>query len=166
MKQWIVRTILLAVLAAAGYWLWTVFFPNPEKAIRNRLNEIAKLASFASNESPLAKISNAQKLSSYVADNVEIHIEFQRRSDSVYAGRDEVMKACVAARNMATGLTVEIPDVEITVHPGKQSATAGVTLRAQVHGERDYIIQEVKIDFVKTEGDWLITRAETVRTLR
>jgi hypothetical protein len=41
-----------------------------------------------------------------------------------------------------------------------------VTLRAQVHGERDYIIQEVKIDFVKTEGDWLITRAETVRTLR
>jgi hypothetical protein len=166
MKQWIVRVFLLATLAALGYWLWTVFFPNPEKVIRTRINEIAQLASFASNEGPLAKISNAQKLSSYVAQNVEIHIEFQRRSDTVYSGRDEIMKACVAARNMTTGLTVEFPDIEITVHPGSQSATAEVTLRAQMHGDRDYIIQELKIDFAKIEGDWLITRAETVRTLR
>lgn len=166
MKKWIVRALLVGILAALGYWLWTVFFPNPEKLIRARIQEIAKLASFASNEGSLAKISNAQKLSSYVAENVEIHVEFQRRTDSVYTGRDEILKACVAARNMATALSVEFPDIEIVVHPGEQSATAEVTMRAQLHGERDYIIQELKIDFVKIEGDWLITRAETVRTLR
>ena len=27
-------------------------------------------------------------------------------------------------------------------------------------------VQELKIDFARIEGDWLITRAETVRTLR
>jgi len=166
MKKWIVRAILVGILAALGYWLWTVFFPNPEKLIRARIQEIAKLASFASNEGPLAKISNAQKLSSYVAENVEIHVEFQRRSDSVYTGRDEILKACVAARSMATALSVEFPDIEIVVHPGKQSATAEVTMRAQIHGDRDYIIQELKIDLARIEGDWLITRAETVRTLR
>ena len=166
MKQWIVRAILLGTLAALGYWLWSVFFPNPEKVIRKQINEIAKLASFASNEGALAKLSNAQKLASYVAENVEIRVEFQRRSESVYSGRNEILQACVAARNMATGLSVDFPDIEIAVHPGKQSATAEVTLRAQLHGERDYIVQELKIDFIKTGGEWLISRAETVRTLR
>jgi hypothetical protein len=166
MKPWIVRAILLGALAALGYWLWTVFFPNPEKVIRDRIHEIAKLASFASNEGALAKLSNAQKLSSYVAENVEIHIEFHRRSEQVYAGRNEILQACVAARNMASGLTIEFPDVVLTVHPGKQSATAEVTLRAQMHGERDYIVQELKIEFIKSDGEWLIRRAETVRTLQ
>ena len=52
MKKWIARAILVGILAALGYWLWTVFFPNPEKLIRARIQEIAKLASFASNCNP------------------------------------------------------------------------------------------------------------------
>jgi hypothetical protein len=166
MKQWIVRAVLLGALAALGYWLWTIFFPNPEKVIRNRIQEVARLASFSSNEGALAKLSNAQKLSSCVADNVEIQVEFQRHSERIFSGRDDVLQACVAARNLAGGLTVEFPDVVVTLHPGKESATAEVTLRAQIQGERDYIVQELKIEFVKIGGEWLIRRAETVRTLQ
>ena len=53
------RLILLAVVAAAGVWLWTVLFPGPEKVIRRRLAEIARLASFNASESPLAALGGA-----------------------------------------------------------------------------------------------------------
>jgi hypothetical protein len=40
------RLVLIAVVVGAGVWLWIVLFPGPEKIIRQRLAEIARLASF------------------------------------------------------------------------------------------------------------------------
>ena len=40
-----------------------------------------------------------------------------------------------------------------------------VCLEVNVAGERDSIVQEVKFTFQQTDGEWLITRIETVRTL-
>jgi hypothetical protein len=60
---------------------------------------------------------------------------------------------------------VEFPDVNVTVAPDKQSATADLTVKAQAGGDRDSIWQEMKFTLQKTGGKWLITRVETVRTL-
>jgi len=39
----IVRIVLVVALAALGVWIWTVLFPNPEKVIRQRLTELARI---------------------------------------------------------------------------------------------------------------------------
>jgi hypothetical protein len=49
----LLRAVLLAALLALAWWLWTVFFPSPEKAIRKRLAALAQAASFKSNEGDL-----------------------------------------------------------------------------------------------------------------
>ena len=46
-RRWRILTrvgafLLLAVLIAAGYWLWNIFFPNPEHVIRKRFEAIAR----------------------------------------------------------------------------------------------------------------------------
>jgi hypothetical protein len=81
------------------------------------------------------------------------------------AGREEVRTAAIASRTAATDLNVKFPDVIVTVAPDKTSATADVTVDATVSGERDAIVQELKINFQKIDGHWLINRIETVQNV-
>jgi hypothetical protein len=75
------------------------------------------------------------------------------------------MQIAAGARASLIGLKVEFPDVNITLAPDRQSATADLTVKVQTAGDRDFIWQEMKFTLQKTGGHWLITRVETVRTL-
>jgi hypothetical protein len=161
----VLRFILLAALAALGVWLWFVLFPNPEKIIRQRLTELARTASFSSGEGNLAKLAAAQSLAGFFATNVEINIDVPGRIQHRLLGRDEIKEAALGARSTLSGLKVHFPDVNLTVAPDKQSATADLTVEATVAGERDAIVQEMKFTLQQTDGEWLIVRIETVRTL-
>jgi ABC-type transporter MlaC component len=79
--------------------------------------------------------------------------------------RQEIVQAALAARSAVGGLTVKFPDINITVAPDKQSATADLTVEINVSNQRDPIVQEMKFTLQKTDGKWLVTRVETVRTL-
>jgi hypothetical protein len=62
-------------------------------------------------------------------------------------------------------LKVKFPDINVTVAPDKQSAVADLTVEANISGERDPMVQEMKFTLQKIDGKWLITRVETVRTI-
>jgi ketosteroid isomerase-like protein len=161
----ILRLALLAAVIAAGVWLWTILFPSPEKAVRRQLSELARDASFSGNQSSLAVIAGAQRLANFFSTNVEVNLDVPGRIQHTLTGRDEIMQADAGARASLDGLKVEFPDVNVTVAPDKQSATADLTVKAQAGGDRDSIWQEMKFTLQKTGGKWLITRVETVRTL-
>jgi len=159
------RLILLAALAALGVWLWTIFFPSPEKIIRKRLDEISTYASFTANESALARLGAAQSLAGYFSTNAEVHIDTRETGQHDLIGRDQIMQTVVAAQSVLGGMNVKFLDVKVTVTPDKQSATADLTVDANVSGQPDAIVQEVKITFRKISSQWLIIRAETIPTL-
>ena len=161
----VLRLCLLAALAGLAFWLWTVFFPNPETVIRKRLDKVAKLVSFGSKEGNIALAANVMQLSSYFATNVEITVDTPAQSKQTLTGRDELTQAAMAARNMVRGLDVEFLDQTITLAPDKLSATVSLTGKARVPGDRDLLVQELKFYLQKINGDWLIVRIETVRTL-
>lgn len=157
------RVIVVVALAALAIWLWTFFFPSPEKVIRKQLAKLAQEASFSQNENGLLKIADAQNLPTFFSSNVEVNITIPGHEQQRMAGRDEIQAAALASRQAATDLDVKFPDVNVTVAPDKNSATADVTVDATVSGERDAIIQELNITFQKTEGRWLISSVETVQ---
>jgi hypothetical protein len=159
------RFILLAALAALGVWLWFVLFPSPEKIIRTRLTKLARTASFSSRESDLARLDAAQNLAGFFTTNVDINIDVPGRIQHRLLGRDEIKEAALGARATLSGLKVQFPDIKITVAPDKQSAVADLTVEANVAGDHDSIVQEMKFTFQQTDGEWLITRIETVPTL-
>jgi hypothetical protein len=159
------RLVLFVALLALGVWLWFVLFPSPEKVIRQRLTKLARTASFSSGESDLARLAAAQSLAGYFATNVEINLDVPGRLQHRLLGRDEIKQAAFGARSTLRGLKVQFPDINITVAPDKQSAVADLTVEANVAGEHDSIVQEMKFTFQQTDGEWLITRIETVRTL-
>lgn len=161
----IFRIVLVAVLAALGIWLWTVLFPNPEKVIRQRLMELARTASSSPGESDLARLAAARSLAGFFSTNVELQVELPELSRYSIMDRDEIMQAALMARSRAGGLKVKFPDINVTVAPDKQSAVADLTVQANISGEPDPIVQEMKFTLRKIDGRWLITRVETVRTL-
>jgi hypothetical protein len=82
----------------------------------------------------------------------------------VFSDRDEIAKAVLAAHSAADGQKVEFLDVSVAVGPDKQSAVADLTARAQIAGDKDFSVQAMKFTLQKIDGQWLITRVETVRT--
>ena len=160
----VLRFILFAALVALGVWLWFVLFPSPEKVIRQRLTELARTVSSSSNEGDLTRLAAARSVAGFFSTNVELNVELpelgQRTMD-----REEIAQAALLARSRAGGVQVKFPDINITVAPDKQSAVADLTVEAHVSGEHEPIVQEMKFTFRKMDGQWLITRVETVRTL-
>jgi hypothetical protein len=164
MKEWLIRIILLALLAAVGFWGWQMLHPNPEKVIRKRLGELAKAASFSSSQGLVAAAWNASSLGEFFTPDVEVTVEVPG-SEHTFSGRDELLQAAVSARKAVSNLTIKFPDIKVTVAPDRASAVVYLTAAGKVAGEKDFFLQELRLRLTKVKRDWLIHRIETVKTL-
>ncbi len=159
------RLMLLAGVMAAGVWLWLTLFPGPEKIIRHRLAEIARLASFNANENPLAALGGAQKLAGFCSPALQVKLAAPASVEHTFDNREEIVQSDLAVRAAFGGsLKVEFVDVLVTIAPDKQSAEADLTARMQSAGSNDLNAQEIKFTLKKVDGQWLVTRVETIRT--
>lgn len=159
------KIVLVAALAVLGMWLWFVLFPGPEKIIRHRLAKLAHTVSFSKSEGNFSRIAGAESVSGFFSTNVEVTINIPGYEQQTLVGRAEITQGALASRARVSELSVKFPDMTVTVAPDKQSATADVTVEANVAGEKDAIVQEMKFTFEKTAEGWLIRRVETVRPL-
>ena len=135
MKNWLIRIILVGLLLALGFWGWRTFFPSPETVIRQRLGEMAKAASFSPNEGPLAQALNASVLANFFTPDVQVTVEVYRLQHT-FTGREELLQAAVGARSAAGSLTIEFPDIKVTVAPDRHSAVVNLTAKGRVPGKR------------------------------
>jgi hypothetical protein len=159
------RLVLLVLLAALGWWLWTVMFPNEEAVIRKRLNRVATLMTFNSKEGTIARIANVEEVADLFDREVEIVVDTPAHSQQHVTGRDELRQNALGVRMALTGLTVKFLDLNVSIAPDRTNATVQLTGEARVPGDRDLFVQELKFELRKVEGKWLIVRVATVRTL-
>ncbi len=165
MKRWLFRLVGLGLLAGLGIGAWRWWHPSPEQAVRQRLAELARTVTVSPQESALTKVAKFQKLAAFFTDDVEIAVDVPGHSVWTLNGRDELMDA-IRARSMLRPITVKFVDVSVTLGPDGGSAAAHFTAVADVPGENVPQVQEMKVGLRHVQGDWLIRRAETVRTLR
>ena len=165
MKKWSVRIVLIAVLAGLGFWGWRALFPSPEQVIRKRLTALAQAASFSGKEGTLARLAGAQAVTTFCTPDVEITVDVPGFSRHTFEGNDELLQAVAGARSTGRGFSVQFLDIIVTVAPDQNSATAELTAKGVLSGEKDLYIQELKFCLRKVEGKWLIFRAETVKTV-
>jgi hypothetical protein len=158
------RIIFLLAVLVAGIFLWRALLPNDEKIIRKRLTDLAVTASFAPNESPLARLSNSQWFASFFTPDADIVADVPGHSSQTFAGRDEIAQAAFAARSYTSGFSVKFLDIVVKLDPSKQTAAAEFTARGQLNGEKDSWVQEIKLTMKKVDGKWLIVHAEAAKT--
>lgn len=160
------RLLLIATAWAIAGLAWLALHPTPERQIRKQLETAVRSASFGPNQGMLAKVAGASRLADCFTTNVEINIDVPGRQEHRLASRVEIQQAAMALRASVQSVSVALPDITIVVNPDKESATADVTLEVRIAGESDMNVQEARITLRKINGDWLITKAETVKTLQ
>lgn len=161
------RLILLAAVLGAGVWLWLYFHPSPEETIRRRLTALARDVSFSEREGMIARAAHAQSLAGYFAPDLSLRIDLPELSSHESLSRDEITRLALALRSAPNfrSLKVQILDPVITLGANLQSADVELTLRAESAGDKYLVVQEMKFTLRKVDGEWLILRVETVKTL-
>jgi hypothetical protein len=159
------RLIFCAAVIALGFWLWTAFFPAPEKVIRRRLEKLAADVSFTADQGNISRLAGGESVAGFFSTNIEVNINVPGHEQVTFASRAEITQAALGVRERLKSLSVKFPDVNVTLAPDKKSAVADVTLDAAISGGHDDVVQELKITLQKTSDGWLITRIETVRTV-
>jgi hypothetical protein len=160
------RLLLLAALAGLGFWLWTVFFPSPEKVVLKKVSNLAATANISSADGNITRAAKASNIVSQFSNDAEIAMDVTGAGARTLSGRDEIRETAMAGFASVPSLKVQFMDV--VVHVGADQQTAEVTCTAQVSAgdNKDFGISELRFQFKKIDGDWLITRAETVKTLQ
>jgi hypothetical protein len=160
------RVLLVAAVIGVACWVWTVWFASPRQIIKNRLGEVARLASFAPNEGNFSRLAKIQKLGLLLAEDVQVMVDIPGYESHTFNRRDELMQVLAGSSRLINGVKVQFIDLNIEVNPGKDSALVDLTLEAKITGETDLQAQELNFTLKKVKGDWLITRIETVKTLK
>jgi len=159
------RVISILLVVALGIWLWRYFHPSPQEAIRRRLADVARAASYTEPGGMIARAAKAQKLAGYFAPEVSIVVDLPGQSRHEAASRDEIMRSAIGMRNAFRSFKVQLLDPNITVGGDQKSASVDLTLRVETPGDQYLIVQEIKCTLRQLDGEWIILRVETVKTL-
>lgn len=160
------RLILLAVAGAAAFWLWTVLFPSPEKIVLKKIASLATTASFGAGTGNLQLVGKANAAAGFFDLEAQIIFNTGSIGTRTLSGRDEIRTAALAGFAGLASLEVKFLDATAKVGADQQSAEVSCTAKVNAGGSKDFGVQEMRFQFRKTGSDWLITRAETVKTLQ
>jgi hypothetical protein len=158
----VVAFVVIGWLLLLGYWH---FFPSQETRIRRMFGELARVVSVSPNSSPLANLATANELAGLFTRDVEINLDVPGVGRHTFNGREEIIQAAVAARSNSRGVKVEFLDLNVKLDAGKESATVDLTAKVTQTGEHDFGVQELKFQLKRVDGEWRITRVDTVHTL-
>jgi hypothetical protein len=160
------RVVLFAALAAAGFWLWTVIFPSPQKVVLKKLSNLAANANISSSEGNIARAAKATSVVNEFSSDAEVVVDVTGVGAHTLTGREEIRETALGGFASVPSMKVKFMDANARV--GADKLTAEVTCTAQVSAgdTKDFGITELRFQFKKIDGDWLITRAETVKTLQ
>ncbi len=161
----IFRLVLLAAVAGLGCWLWTIFFPGPEKLILKKIASLASTTTFSAADGNLTRATKAGNFISFFSTDVEISIDTPELGAHTLSGRDEIRDTARAVFASLATLNVEFLDVTVRLGAGRQTADVSCTARVNAGDKKDFGVQELHFQLKKIDGAWLITRAQTVKTL-
>ena len=162
----LLRLLLLAGLVVLAIWAWRTFSRDPKTIVRRQLEKIARLASFPPNTGNLSRVAEVQRLGRLFAEDAQVTLDAPGVEAHTFNGRAELMQAAMVAKSLGNGLKVEFLDMNIEMGEGAKSALVDLTLKARIGGENDIIAQELKFTLKLIDGEWLVTRVESVPTLK
>jgi hypothetical protein len=160
-ERWVsgkpVAVALAVILVGAALIKW---WPSETRAIRRQLDAVADVISVPPVESDMSRLARLADLRSYFTPDVHI-----RLSGLDIPSRDALVALAERWTAPAGGVFVEFRDEKVAI-PGDGTAhvdlTARISRKDQVTGDTDVEDRPASFNFVKQNGDWLITNAESL----
>lgn len=162
----VTRIVGLLVLLGLGWLGWQHFFPNEENRIHRMLDNLAEAASIPAHQSVIGAATAVDKLLSHVTQNIEMDVEVPGEGRHTFSGREEARDAALTAHRNLSDLKVQFLDVDVALAGDKRTATVELTVKATQPGAKEFFVQEMKLQLRKEDGQWRVSRAETVKPLK
>lgn len=162
------RVIRLAAgfVAAAGIWL--LLRPGEEQRILDRLEQVRALAEVRDQESTLAQLNRARQLSALFGTRTRYDLTTLGHGITEIDSREELAQRIAAGRSKLASLELDLLAPVVQIEGDR--ATVGVTgtaLGATRGGEGQFMdVHRVEIEFVRQDGDWLVSGGRHVRDER
>lgn len=150
-----VALVFLVFVSALIYAFW----PNDERVVRGRLNDIASILSVPASEADLARIERIAHLRDYLAPDVHVRYGGQEATS-----RDMVLGALAQWGHASESVKVAFVDVQVTFD-GTRPDAATAYLSATITGRDSVDAREADVRLAKIDGKWVVTAAETKETL-
>ncbi|HEV2692594.1 MAG TPA: hypothetical protein VG347_06820, partial [Verrucomicrobiae bacterium] len=144
-----IRLFLLAAAVALGWWLWTLFFPSPEKVVFKRMQGLAGVLTFKRDVSNIGRSTRASEFIGYFSVDTEIVVDVPELGAHTLSGRDEVRETANGGFAGLPSLAVSFIDTTVRIGADKLTADVSCTLRVVVGNEKDYGVQEMHFKWKK-----------------
>jgi hypothetical protein len=159
----LLQIIVFLACAAAGYFLWTWTHPSPEKAIRKQMEKLAETLTGKPGEGNFARVAGIHKTLSFFTPNIYINGEGIPQVNESIQGQTELQQALFAARSRLDG-AITFHEIHVSVGPEATNARVNFNAVARLTGQNEPYSQDLKAEFVKLEGKWLISRVDPIAT--
>ena len=133
------------------------------------LGKVTKLAATTTirpGDGTVTRVTKVSNLIGYFSPDAVITYDVTGWALRSVSGRDEIREIAAGGFANVASLSVRFQDATARVAADQQSAIVSCTVRVSAGDSKDFGIQELRLQFRKIDGDWLITRVETVKTLQ
>lgn len=166
MKSKIQISVLLLLAAGCLLLLYQRYFPNEERRIRRLLAGVAQAASVPEHPSVTARLAAADRLRDYLTAGVEVEVDVPGGGRQTLAGRQEIIQGVLTAQAQLPRFQIEFLDLSVTLDAERQTAQTELTARVRQGADPNWVVQELKFQLKKEDGQWRVAKVETVKTLK
>ena len=159
------RIFMAAVVAGLGFWLWLILFPSPEKQVLKKISNLAETATFRADDGSFVSAGKVSNLIGYFSTDAQIIMDVSGVGHGSLNGRDEIRETAAGTFMRMKSLDVKFLDAQAKIGVDKQSAEVNCTAEVRAGENKDLGVQELRFELRKIDGNWLITRVESVKTL-
>ena len=157
-RRWGTVFVALVFLVFAAALIYA-FWPNEDRVVRGRLNDIASILSIPAGEADLPGMERIAHLRDYLAPEVRVRYGGQEATS-----RDMVLGALAQWGHGSESVKVAFVDVQVTCDGARPDA-ATAYLSATITGRDSVDAREADVRLAKIDGKWVVTAAETKETL-
>lgn len=158
--------VLVAVaIAAAGFWMWRSAATPAERAIRNRFQQFAEELNAGTTDG-LGTIARAARIGQFFTPDVVV--ELGRGSPPIH-GRETLIGMSARLQPRTAAFVFEFSDVTIDVVDQTRAEVAFtmVIRRRSMESRQESIdAREFSVEMRNTDGEWRVSRAVAIDTLR
>lgn len=162
MKKWHKHLVLLVALVVGAMAL-RALIPSDERRVHALLAQMVREINEQSRGGTFSDLAVANRVADYFGPEFEIRINATGAPELDISDRSELIQMLLSARKSRRGVKVSLLDPQ-TVGISKTNAVVEATGKAEVSGETDVFVSELRFTLVKIDRRWRIRRVETIRT--
>lgn len=160
---WKAALVIGAVLIA--FVVFQLVIPSDEERVRRVLQQIVREINARDQGGNIGNVVSANRIADFFTPEFEIHINAPGVPELDIRERSELIQILLSMKDWRRRAKVELLDLRTTII-SQAEAIVDATGKAEVSGESEVFVSELRFTLVKVDQRWRIRQVESVPTFQ